>query len=566
MTRKYLYLVFFSAICLFSLNLRAQKSEGGIPPSFNYPSLLRSASGAQSVNADLDVKRLIWEDSIAERNGAPLRLAIEVPVDIDMKKTGHWRILPDSTRIWQHTISLEKASGVIISYNDFYIPPGGKLFIYNEDGTSVLGAYTHETYPQGGRFATEPVYGDIFTLEYVASPISQEEPRIVIEGLGYIYKSSACPEGERCSPQINSSRQKCMLNVNCEEGNAWKRQKQGVVLFFVKLLEDDQGFPRQVWSACTGSLVNNTNRDGKPYILSATHCFVKKPVMDQLIVYFNHEFSECANENVMTQYKSLVGAIPRAEIPLSHGSDTYLYELKEEVPKVWNPYYNGWDRRNNPANTGSVIHHPNYDVKKISLYRDQLTSGTWEQKLGSITTKGAANGHWRVVYSKGVTEAGSSGSPIFNENGLIIGTLSGGQSVCSNMNLADMYGKFWFAWDQYNDNVESQLKPYLDPSNKGVDYLEGYDPNNPSGIEDEWEENTKELILFPVPATDDLSINADSIIRGIDIYDMQGRVVFSRSNYSGSTAAINISNFPNGTYMIKVKTDQKSITDKFIKK
>ena len=45
-----------------------------------------------------------------------------------------------------------------------------------------------------------------------------------------------------------------------------------------------------------------------------------------------------------------------------------------------------------------------------------------------------SNGH-------GVTEGGSSGSPIFNQSKRIVGQLSGGSSTCNSPNYSDLYGK-----------------------------------------------------------------------------------------------------------------------------
>lgn len=556
MNSRYLHAIAVFSLLIFSFSVFSQRSQGGLPPSFEYPSALRSVSSTNYIDPEFDVKRLIWEDSIAARNGNAMRIALNVPVDIDMKKCGQWRTLPDSVRIWQHSVSLKGATGMIVGYDDFYIPVGGKLFIYNADQTEILGAYTHETYPQGGRFATEPIYSDNLTLEYVASKQSSEEPRIVISGLGYMYKSSACPSTSRCRPEINSTQQTCIKNINCDEGRSWFNQKRGVVLFFVNV-ESTGG-----WNACTGSLINNTNEDGKPYILTATHCFIGNADFDQLIVYFNHEFPGCNNENTVPNYKSLVGAISKVNISLAGGSDTYLFELKDEVPNTWNPYYNGWDRRNIPAASGAVIQHPYYDVKKIAFFNKTLTSSTWVNK----PTVGATNAHWQVIYSDGVTDGGSSGSPLLDDNGFIIGTLTGGKSTCASSNLPDMYGKLWYAWDQYSTDKSLQLKTYLDPLGKGVESLKGYDPNGTSGIDEEFEDYKLEIILFPIPAVDELNINTASIIRKIDILDMQGRLVLSRSDYSGSTARLDISSWPTGVYTVRVNTEQKVLTEKFLKK
>lgn len=550
-------------LCFSLLSLYSQRSIGGVPPSFDYTSTLKSTSGSEvfHIVPDLDVERLRWEDEIAGKNGNAARIAVAVPVEIDMSVAGRWNVLPDSTHIWQQTVWVEGASGLIISYSDFYIPEGGKLFIYNKDKTHILGAYTHDTYPKGGRFATEPIAGDHFTLEYVASQKSAEKPRIAIESVGYMYRDSPCPEGEFCWPGINTSKGSCMRNVNCEEGQDWQNQKRGVVLYFISVLNV---YGKRVWNACSGSLINNTKEDGTPYVLTAHHCLLEKEAdYAGAIVYFNHEFSDC-NNGTSTDYKSLVGITPCAITPIDGGSDTFLYKLNDNVPKEWYPYYNGWDRRNNIAKSGAVVHHPNRDAKKIIIYKDPVTNDTYKD-----SHTGAANAHWRVVYNGvSVSEGGSSGSPLFNESGLIVGALTGGKSFCSSKTDPDWYGKLWYAWDQYPEDeiIKRQLASFLDPLSKGVEYLAGYDPNGgPSGIDDEIG-GRKELILFPVPADNELNINTDSIIKNIKIYNLLGQQIFSKSGYTGSTATIDIGTWTKGTYTIHVQTESKTLTDKFLKK
>ena len=77
-----------------------------------------------------------------------------------------------------------------------------------------------------------------------------------------------------------------------------------------------------------------------------------------------------------------------------------------------------------------------------------------------------ANGH-------GVTEGGSSGSSIFNQNGLVTGVLTGGASYCDATNQSDVYGKVWHAWDQMGNTNDKQLKSWLDPVNANITTLNG---------------------------------------------------------------------------------------------
>ena len=76
-------------------------------------------------------------------------------------------------------------------------------------------------------------------------------------------------------------------------------------------------------------------------------------------------------------------------------------------------------------------------------------------------------------WEDGVTEPGSSGSPLFDQNHRIVGQLYGGLAACSgnvNNGLYDNYGRFDVSWDL-------GLSEYLDPSNSGTLVLDGY----PSG-------------------------------------------------------------------------------------
>ncbi|NLA24738.1 MAG: PKD domain-containing protein, partial [Bacteroidales bacterium] len=79
----------------------------------------------------------------------------------------------------------------------------------------------------------------------------------------------------------------------------------------------------------------------------------------------------------------------------------------------------------------------------------------------------------------GVTEGGSSGSPLFSNNKLIVGTLTGGSSDCGlpAQNQSDLYGKFDYHWESNGGADNVRLKPWLDPNNTGATILQGREPN-----------------------------------------------------------------------------------------
>jgi hypothetical protein len=500
---------------------------------------------------------------LAKEIAAPLRLAVSVPVSIDIHKTGEWTILPAREKIWRQSVFMPDALGMIISYEDFYIPEGGKLFIYNDDKSQVLGAYTHETNPAGGRFSTEIISGDKFTFEYVASTTSSEQPRVVVNDIGYIYDKQEPENTTRAylsTPTPNTS-DACMININCSEGDNWQKQKRGVVHLAMKFSNG--------WYVCSGSLVNNSNNDGKPYLLTANHCFyednpVKVADYATSQFYFNYEYPSCSNgTGVPASIRSLIGSALKVRLPLSNRSDGLLLELNSPVPTEWNPYYNGWDASNSAVTSGVVIHHPDGDVKKISTFTQPLTSTRWEGTNPS-------NSFWEVKYSAtanghSVTQGGSSGSPIFNQNGLIVGTLTGGESYCTvqsdgGPDSPDVFGKMWYHYNQ--SSIASQkMKDYLAP-NVTITSLQGYDPN---GSDIRTERVDVKIALFPNPVTDELNVNAKGIIEYIRIIDALGHLAYEAGELKSSTTAVPVSTWPSGMYFVTVKTDSGTFTGKVMK-
>lgn len=472
---KNLMRIILSALLLFATlcftKTYAQISEGGIPPSFAYANSLKHAKAPVLIQLDADVDKLRDEDAQNEANGKPLRVAKIITANLTIENSGEWITLPNGQLIWQLTVQTPKALATLLYYNQFYIPFGAKLFIYNKDKTQILGAYNHLTNPINKEFATEFVAGDVFTLEYVAAGNEQAKPRISISGIAYGYNHITTYQDNTIKTFGESA--SCMVNINCDEGNAWKEQKQGVARTITPIGNYSY--------YCSGTIVNNTDQDFTPYYLSAHHCFYSsdggtyagESGLNQMVFYFNYELPGCQNLSVEPASNTMTGAQMLVDTDINGSSDGALLILNEDIPENYYVYYNGWDYTNVAATNGVTIHHPRGDVKKISTYTTPLVSATWR----SDSETGAPDNHWMVRFARttngyGVTQGGSSGSPLFNQNGLVVGTLTGGTSLCSSPSDPDLYGKFWAHWDQ-DKNPAKHMKIYLDPLNKNQNTLEG---------------------------------------------------------------------------------------------
>lgn len=463
-----------------SAHMFGQISYGGSPPSFKVGTMDVST---ENVPVDFNKDVLKRKDAaVRDATGTPPFVAKAIAVDFNMENSGQWDELSNGQKIWRLKLKADGALAILLSYKEFYIPDGASLYIYNAEKTQVLGAYKKNSNKKGGIFSTEMVAGSEVILEYVAAKENDDIPRISIDQLGYAFNhvqvEYLVPNSKPDNKLKIGESGNCMVNINCSEGDDWQTEKKGVAKM---LMYNTNGSGGAGWYFCTGTLVNNTAEDLTPYFLSAYHCY-DGAISEDLPKWqfiFHYEAPECENANPI-QTHTMVGCYFRAGIPITYGSDGLLLELSEDIPDDWNVYYNGWDRRDEVVEgTGVGIHHPKGDLKKISTFIS-YESNTWPGASGELP--GATDAHWVFAFAQtangfGVTEGGSSGSPMFSSEHLVVGTLTGGNSSCTYTQGANYYGKLWFHWDQYGDSTDTQMKTWLDPLNLGVTTLDGTDLN-----------------------------------------------------------------------------------------
>jgi PKD repeat protein len=449
-------IVLLSAMALFGLSSLAQISEGGIPASFTNMNLREQYN--QKEFAKPDMEKLMAEDQLNAESAypGPERMAFAVPVNLDLKSAGSCEVLSDGSRIWRLKITVPDALALGVYYSNFYLPEGSSLFLYNEAKTQVIGAFTSNNNPESGLFATEFIEGDDVTLEYIEPAGTTGKAAIYISEVAYAYRFISFRNDGLQRDQSWA----CMINVACAEGAGWGDQIKGIARLSIKI-----GY-NYYW--CSGSLINNTSNNRVPYLLTAEHCGEGANASDlnQWIFYFNYQASTCAG-NYGPSSNTTTGCALKAHDPITgfDGSDFELVQLNSTPPTSYGVFYNGWNRTNTPADSGKCLHHPAGDIKKVSTFLSPMISSTWWNGTPS---------HWRVSWSETVNglsimEGGSSGSPIFDQDHLIMGDLSGGytSNACDNPSPA-WFGKVWYSWDQMGSTPLTRLKDWLDPTNKGT--------------------------------------------------------------------------------------------------
>ena len=442
---------FLSFFLLLSLVTFSQQGDGGLPKTFK--EVVDYNKIDKRVFDEPNIAALKIEDSLTDNSGtAPWRFGFNNNTNINISNSGTWINLPNGDRIWQLVVVCKNALTINLTFSQTLIPSGNELYVYNPSKDFILGKFT-ASHLYNGELGTELVPGEMTIVEYFM-PKGSSIGNVNICTVTHGYRTP----NEFLLRAFGDSGA-CNVNVNCPEGTAWIQQRNSVVM----LVSGSNGF-------CTGALINNTLNDGKPYVLTANHCYSNPATW---IFRFQWESTSCINPSTSPTFQSLSGAVLRAQ---GTPSDFCLVEItgglvNGSVPAAYTPYFSGWDNTETISPSAACIHHPSGDIKKIAIENNALISTSFG---GS-----PSNSHWGVLsWDLGVTEPGSSGSPLFNQNRRIIGQLHGGASACGASVLSDEYGKVSVSWNPAGSTTSGQLKHWLDPNNTNASFVDGYDPSN----------------------------------------------------------------------------------------
>lgn len=409
---------------------------------------------------EVDAAYQIHVDSLNRSNGFDkmMRFGYEHHVITDIFKQGVEFFTPTGDKVTQYAIECPEAVSINLVFDLFELAEGTALHLFDENKQYYIGAHTSKNNNENKMLGTDLIKSDRLIIEVFEPKGVIGQSHLVLGTVvhGYI-------DLDEIAKGLNDSGA-CNIDVNCPQGAGWEMQRNSVAMMVA-----GGGF-------CTGSLVHNTSGVIIPYFLSANHCGTNPGGWAFRFRWETPQGSvSCAttaNSANGPTNMTVNGGVLRAA---NSNADFTLSELNTAPNPTWGIYYNGWDATDNTTNTRTTgIHHPSGDIKKICHSEMAPTKQT-------TNFNGDPNAMmWRVAsWTEGVTEPGSSGSPLFNQDGRVIGVLSGGAAACSgtsNNGQFDIYGRFGIAWDALPQN-NNQLKHWLDPSNTGVEIINGVDPN-----------------------------------------------------------------------------------------
>lgn len=448
----------------FAPNVLGQISQGGVPYSIAQYSTNAIGGNLSSSNIIPTIEMPFIDQSIIKelkeynnKEQDTYQFAYSFDVCINVKESAIKDSI-DCGVLYRLAIHSAEAYSINIIFSEYHVPSGATLFMYNEKLDHVIGAFTSNNNKTDKILAVSPITGEKIILEYFEPYFSDFEGTLIIEKVSHDFLD-ILNSGQESALRASGN---CEVDINCEEGDDWQIEKRSVCL----IMYDGNAL-------CSGALINNTNNDGRAYFLTANHCVNTQQKASRCVFYFNHERPTCSSGNGMLS-QSISGATLRAT---GYDSDFTLLELSKKPLSTFKPYFAGWDRNNVQSAGGVGIHHPAGDVKKISTFRIvPRTSDCFydvpNANFYKINWASTTNGH-------GVTEGGSSGSPLFNAQKRIIGQLYGA-SLCSNTDCSNPnndtsnYGKIFSSWN-LGSTPSTRLRDWLDPTNSSKLTLDGID-------------------------------------------------------------------------------------------
>lgn len=416
----------------------------------------------------INLAKLQAEDKINDvAKDAPWRFGYKHDTDIRLEDCiDGWEELENGDRVWRTGIVSANALSINLILEDLFIPTGAYIYLYDYKQTNRVGAYTSRNNREDGLLSTELVIGDHIIVEYYEPKEVIGQGQFTIGNVVHGYRSIGIIQDE-LEKSINDSGD-CNFDVNCPLGNGWEDQKRSVAMIVV----NGNGI-------CTGALVNNTCEDGRPLILSANHC------LSGGAATWSFRFNwasppgteSCATVDPSTDPGAPYDQTANGATVLANGTEADYLLLEVDNMTVadamaWNLYYAGWNHDDNANITqATCIHHPAGDVMKISREDDSPFH----------STASSAEVWWIGSWELGTTQGGSSGSPLFDQDGRIVGQLYGGQAGCvgtNNNGSFDYFGRLGVSW---NYGISDHLAPL---SCGQALILDGWDPNAPSEMDD----------------------------------------------------------------------------------
>lgn len=354
----------------------------------------------------------------------------------------------DGGYVYTSWVKSPGATAVRIHFKGFRLPDNASLYMYAEDG-QVFGPYTGQGPNDDDDFWSHTVIGDEVGLQLrhqgPASDADLQGTYFEVSEVGHLrprFLGGACGYNAECVVNLY-----CANDVN---EPAVEDAKKAVAL--IQFISEPYIY------ICSGSLLADTDATStKPYFLTANHCISTNAAASSLEAFFQFKQDTCSTDCSGIAIANHPQGLRVHGATVKSTSTTGDYTLLElNAPAPVGSTFLGWDANPVAFTNGQDLYRISHPSGAPQSYSEHVidtaagTCGVWPR------------GDW--IYSQdayGAIEGGSSGSPLVNAAGKVVGQLSGGcgwvdeRGVCDFEHKRTVDGAFAAFY--------SNIKQFLDP-------------------------------------------------------------------------------------------------------
>ncbi|MES1240075.1 MAG: serine protease [Acidobacteriota bacterium] len=372
---------------------------------------------------------------------------VGVAVDFTRANVGATRATNDGGFVWTASVKVAGATALRLHLTGVDLPAGAEMYVYNLAG-QAFGPYTGRGPLGNGEVHTNTVFGQELLVQVHSPADADSAPRMTIAEVGVMGERFVAPRyGEKGffddgmkgligqASNLCATNANCVVNAACQSSPVVATAKDAIAGL---LFQSGASF-----YICTGGLIADTvTATVIPYLLTAHHCISSSGEAASLETYFDYE-TTCSNPNCTQPYNN-AGDTVGSTIKASGSTSDYTLVQLASTPVSTDGIttYLGW------------LSTPVANTNNLGLYRISHPKGSPQAYSEGVvdTSKGTCRtlNRGNFIYSRdtvGATEGGSSGSPVVNSAGQIVGQLYGAcgtdvNNVCNAAANATVDGAF----------------------------------------------------------------------------------------------------------------------------
>lgn len=429
---------------------KQEDTSGWLFSEFQFAALKRPLTARLS-RAEMD------EIDHAPRSNAPMKVGLSKPANTLVsladfaglragrtwvgKDAGAASAAEDGGFVYSMSLHAPGAAAMRVHFKNFSLPDSADLYLFTADGQTA-GPYRRTGPMKSGEFWSDALFTDFIMLQVRHfGPASRQEMAgtgFRVAGIGHIrpgFLAGLCNYNESC-----------VENAECHVTGGVMEDVSNAVASM--LFQSGSGF-----YICSGGLIADTDSgNDRPLFLTANHCISKNQEANSLQTFFQYKAPSCQDPG-HCDLDNLTPSTNGASI-LSKGrsSDYTLLELAQAAPA--GSHYLDWDPTPVANANGTALFRISHPAGAPQAYSEHSVD------TSSPVCGGLPRGNF--IYSHddlGATEGGSSGSPVVNSAGQVVGQLYGAcgytLEVCDSEQNWTVDGAF----ASYFSNIEDILDP-----------------------------------------------------------------------------------------------------------